>query len=132
MPLGPGKMIFCESPGRSHCALTALSLRSLCDLKLIGARRECCESTEVAMFSLAPRSHGALTAFSRRSHGALKAFSRRSHGVLTALIVASPSLALSRRWNDPVRNGDGAHGALIATMALCPRSGQIQVAKRAP
>ncbi|KAI8506462.1 hypothetical protein Bbelb_158890 [Branchiostoma belcheri] len=45
----------------------------------------------------------------------------RAHSALTALIVASPSTALSWRWYDPVpyhRRGDGAHeshGALIVS-----------------
>ncbi|KAI8486420.1 hypothetical protein Bbelb_359190 [Branchiostoma belcheri] len=89
-------------PGRCHCALTALSLRSLCDLKLIGARRECCESTEVAMFCIlyiynigaAVRSYGARSALSRRSHGVLTALSRRSHGAHCCIAVLGTLTAM--------------------------------------
>ncbi|KAI8498255.1 hypothetical protein Bbelb_241990 [Branchiostoma belcheri] len=59
-----------------------------------------------------------------RSHGACFKRSRsspRSLLVFTALIVASPSSALSRRWYAPVPyhcRSDGAHGANGVLMAL--------------
>ncbi|KAI8489376.1 hypothetical protein Bbelb_328190 [Branchiostoma belcheri] len=98
-----------------HFTKTALLLRSLCDLKSAGARRERREIAKIAVFGILITAETVV----------------RSHGAHCALTIGSPLSALSRRRYDPVQNsrrGDGAHGA---PTAISLRSGQYQVAERA-
>ncbi|KAI8481212.1 hypothetical protein Bbelb_410750 [Branchiostoma belcheri] len=100
-------------------ALTALSLRSLCDLKLVGARMFC-------------RSPCFVSKNPRALRGALRvlfALSRRS----------SSHRSPWRSLGDGMTPGDGAHGALMALswrshgdLGAPSLSGQFQVAERAP
>ncbi|KAI8489355.1 hypothetical protein Bbelb_327980 [Branchiostoma belcheri] len=114
-----------ETPGICAGHHTALSRRSLRDLKLARSRRERQGRHESKMRAHSSRSHRALIALSSRSHRALIALSSRSHPALIALSSRSHRtlIALSSRSHRArIPLSSRSHRALIALSSRSHRA----------